>query len=266
MKRLPVLFLILMTLAACNRAPGTAYRNLGPAQAETNMPAPPLLQPRAKFLAYEHHVSIDTEGGKVKQLLDKLSAACAGDRDNSCTLISSSLEGGREEHAELAVRVKPAGVAKLLAMASAGGEVASQETSVQDLARVVTDNTKRLDMLRAYQQKLMDLERKGGGGVDGLIKLSKELADVQSELEAATGENAALMERINLDVLKISIFTRHQQSFSAPIHRALADFASNLSEGIANFVTGLAYLLPWGLLMFVLLVIARKLWRRRKAR
>jgi hypothetical protein len=135
---------------------------------------------------------------------------------------------------------------------------------VQDLARAVTDNAKRLDMLRSYQQKLTDLERKGGGGVDGLIKLSKELADVQSELEAATGENAALMERINLDVLKISIFTRHQQSFGAPIQRALADFSSNLSEGIAGFVTGLAYLLPWGLLLFAVLIIGRKLWRRRK--
>ena len=178
--------------------------------------------------------------------------------------MSSSVQGGRDEHAELAVRTKPAGVAKLLALASASGEVASQETSVQDLARAVMDNAKRLDMLRSYQQKLQELERKGGGGVDGLIKLSKELADVQSELEAATGENVALMERINLDVLKVSIFTRHQQTFSAPIQRAVGDFTSNLSEGIAGFVTGVAYLLPWGLLALLLFWLGRKIWRRRK--
>lgn len=255
---------MLLMLAACSRAPNLAGADGAKPMPQMEMTPPPPAQARGKFLAYEHHVAIDTERGKVKALLDQLSAACTADRDNLCTLMSSSVQGGQEEHAELAVRTKPAGVSKLLALAASGGEVASQETSVQDLGRAVMDNAKRLEMLRTYQQKLQDLERKGGGGVDGLIKLSKELADVQSELEAATGENVALMERINLDVLRVSISTRHQQTFSGPIRRAVGDFASNLSEGIAGFVTGLAYLLPWSLLVLGVFWLGRKMWRRRK--
>ncbi|WP_195763458.1 DUF4349 domain-containing protein [Duganella guangzhouensis] len=217
---------------------------------------------RDKFLAYEHAATIQTDEGKVKPLFDRLVAACEADRDNQCALMKSSVEGGRYEAAQLRMRAKSAGINKLLALAAAGGELARQETSVEDLARPVADNAKRLEMLHAYQQKLDKLARKPGLDADALIKLAKEQASVQSELEQANGEAAHLLARMNLDILNVTIQSRERQSFWTPVRYAAEGFGGNLSSGIASVVTGLAYLLPWLLVMALAFWLLRKLWRK----
>jgi hypothetical protein len=241
--------LCVLLLSACGRA------GVAPAAA-------PASEARDRYLAYEHTIAIDVEEGAVKPLFDKLIEACAADRENSCSVLNSTLEGGRYEGAQLRMRAKTAGVNKLLAMAASGGELARQETRVEDLARPVSDNAKRLEMLRSYQQKLSELERRPSLDADALIKLSKEQANVQAELEEANGQNAHLMARVNLDILTVQIQSRNQQSFIAPIRRALIEFRSNLSSGIASMVTGVAYLLPWLLVLSLCWWLGRKLWRR----
>lgn len=217
---------------------------------------------REKFLAYEHSATIQTDEGKVKPLFDRLVAACEADRENQCAVMKSSVEGGRYESAQLRMRAKTAGINKLLALASAGGELARQETSVEDLARPVADNAKRLEMLHAYQLKLDELARKPGLDADALIKLTKEQASVQSELEQANGESAHLLARMNLDILNIAIQSRERQSFWTPLRYAAEGFSGNLSAGVASVVTGLAYLLPWALVLALAFWLLRKLWRR----
>lgn len=217
---------------------------------------------RGKYLAYEHSVTVDSSEGGVKPLLDKLVAACQADAANQCTLLASGVEGGRESSAHIRVRVKRPGIEKLIALAATGGEVASRNTSAEDLEGPIRDNAKRLDMLRSYREKLLALESKAGNNAEALIKLSQELATVQSELESATGVEARLMERVNMDLLNISIQSRTQRGFWSPVKRALGDFGSNLSEGIATAITGAAYLLPWMLILFVLGLAVRKVWRK----
>ncbi|GJJ03730.1 hypothetical protein RugamoR64_42680 [Duganella rhizosphaerae] len=247
---------VVMTLAGCSRP--QAMDGSAPMAAGT-------AQGRDKFLAYQHAVTIDTGENQIKPLLERLTGACQADRENGCTLLKSSLGGGRREDAFLRVRAKPAGINKLLALAAAGGELARQETSVEDLARPVSDSAKRLEMLRVYQQRLTELERKPGIDADALIKLAREQASVQAELEQASGENAHLMARINLDLLDIHIQSGSRLSFWSPIQRSLSDFNGNLSSGIASTLTGLAYLLPWSLILALIWWLARKLWRRRGA-
>ncbi len=217
---------------------------------------------RGKYLAYEHSVTVDSPEGGVKPLLDKLVAACQADVANQCTLLASGVEGGRESSAHIRVRVKRPGIEKLISLASTGGEVASRNTSAEDLEGPIRDNAKRLDMLRSYREKLLALEGKVGNNAEALIKLSQELATVQSELESATGVEARLMERVNMDLLNISIQSRSQRGFWSPVKRASSDFGSNLSEGIASAITGLAYLLPWSLILFAAGFVVRKIWRR----
>jgi hypothetical protein len=149
-----------------------------------------------------------------------------------------------------------------VALAASGGEVASRNTSAEDLQGPIRDTAKRLDMLRSYREKLLALEGKVGNNAEALIKLSQELATVQSELEAASGVEAGLMERVNMDLLNISIQSRSQRGFWSPVKRSARDFGSNLSEGIASAITGAAYLLPWSLILFVFGLLVRKVWKR----
>lgn len=235
------------------------------------MPAPKEAPPadqaqRGKFLAYEHSATVDAAEAQVKPLLDKLVAACHADTANQCTLLASGLEGGRQASAHLRLRIKRPGVDKLLAMAAAGGELASRNTAAEDLEAPIRDNARRLDMLRSYRDKLLALEDKVGNNAEALIKLSRELASVQSELEAAAGIEARLMERVQLDLLNITIQSRSQRNFWSPVARAMGDFGSNLSEGVASTITGLAYLLPWALIILAVGAVVRKLWRRARGK
>lgn len=255
--------LALLLLQGCSK-PQQFTSGAPVAEMEVGAAAPPPMKEavRSKYLAYEHTVTIDAPETGVKPLLDKLVAACNADVANQCTLLASGVEGGRDTSAHIRVRIKRQGVDKLIALAAAGGEVASRNTAAEDLEGPIRDNAKRLEMLRNYQQKLEALENKVGNNPEALIKLSEELASVQSNLESATGAEAHLMERVNMDLLNIAIQSHTQRSFWSPVKRATGDFGSNLAEGIASAITGAAYLLPWALIMFVLGLVVRRIWRK----
>jgi hypothetical protein len=214
------------------------------------------------YLAYAHAASVDTAEDGVRPLYDKLIAACKAEPADGCVLLDSELSSGRDVSARVSFRTSPAGVRRLIGLASAGGDLSSQSTQVEDLAGPIVDSNKRLDMLRQYQKKLQELERRADSDVDALIKVSRELATIQSELEQASGDNARLMERVNKDVLKVSIGTRMNRSFWAPVRHALGDFSGNLSNGMSGAITGLAYMLPWMLAFLLLFPLARKAWRK----
>ena len=260
--------LALLLLQGCSQKVeqfGGAGGNMAAMEVAAKMPPPPEPAQRGKYLAYEHSVTVDAPEAGVKPLLDKLVAACHADRANDCTLLNSGVQGGRDSSASMRVRIKPAGVDKLVALAAAGGEVASRSTSAEDLEGPIRDNEKRLAMLRNYQQKLLALEQKTNDA-ESLIKVVEQLASVQSDLEDADGANVKLLERVNMDLLNIAIQSHSQRSFWSPVKRSLSDFGSNLSQGIASAVTGIAYLIPWSLILLVLGVLARKLWRRLRSK
>lgn len=87
---------------------------------------------------------------------------------------------------------------------------------------------------------------------------------MQSELESATGKQAALLKRVETEILDVSINAQSEQSFWKPISQALSEFGSNLANGISSAITGVAYVLPWSLVLGVVFWILRRLWRKRK--
>ncbi|MDC8756380.1 DUF4349 domain-containing protein [Janthinobacterium fluminis] len=217
---------------------------------------------RGAYLAYVHALSVDTAEADVRGLHDSLIAACKAEPADGCVVLDSSLSGGRSVDARVSFRATPAGVQRLIGLAASGGELASQSTKVEDLAGPIVDSNKRLDMLKQYQQKLRELERRADRDVDALIKVSRELASVQSELEQASGDNARLLERVNKDVLNVSIGARMKRAFWKPVGLALDEFSGNLSNGISGAITGFAYILPWLLAFALLFPLARKAWRK----
>jgi hypothetical protein len=218
-----------------------------------------------QLLAYEHNIDVGTTEAQVAPLYEKVIAACKADTANACLLLDSNIMTGREVRARINLRAKPAGIKKIVALVGSAGEVTSQGTKVQDLGRPVLDSRKRLAMLKQYQTQLQELEQRSAKDVDALIKVTKELATVQTELEQATAANALLMQRIDTDLLTISISSEGRQSFWSPVKRSLGNFTENLSEGAANGITALAYTLPWLLAFAILFPLGRKGWRRLRA-
>lgn len=261
MKRIFIFLTVIAGLTGCGENENGA--RLGYFD-ERATPASDAERSRNKYLAYEHSVSVDTNENGAKSLYEKIISTCKADSANGCTLLDSSLTTGRNISARIKIRAKPEGIKNIIDIVHANGELINQATHVEDLARPLIDNNKRLDMLKQYQKRLLKLERTATNDVDSLIKLSKELATVQSDIEQAAGENAHLLERVNMDILNIAIGTNKNRSFWSPVVNSIADFASNLSNGISIALVSLAYVLPWAVIIVIFLVVGRKVWRRRR--
>ncbi|MDB5908107.1 MAG: hypothetical protein JWP34_2221 [Massilia sp.] len=217
----------------------------------------------SRYLAYEHSISIDAEEQKVAAIFEAGQAACRGASADSCVVLESHIATGRSPSASLRIRAKPSGIQKLIATFAKQGEIIGQSATAEDLASPIEDATKKLAMLNDYRSKLEALLARANSDVDALIKLNRELAQVQSELEAMTGRHAHLMQRVETEVLNVSIGSIRSQSFWRPIAASLSDFGTNLSQGISTAITGIAYMIPWGIALLFLAWVSKKLWRRR---
>jgi hypothetical protein len=217
-----------------------------------------------RYLAYEHSVAIDTDDDKVATLFDAAQSACREAVAESCAILDARVTRSEASYATLRFRAKPAGIRKLLAMLSDQGKVTSLATTAEDLAGPIEDTAKQLAMLTDYRSRLEALRGRGSNDVDALIKLNRELADVQSQIEALSGSQARLVQRVDTEILNVTISSYESRSFWSPIGESTSDFGGHLSEGIATAITALAYIIPWGLIVAFIVWVVRKLWGRRK--
>ena len=214
-------------------------------------------------MAYEHSLSMDVAENRVAPLFEAAQAACRETAPSACTILEARIDSGRNASANLKFRAKKDGIRKIIDSLSSQGEVTAQSTQAEDLAVPIADTTKKLAMLKDYRSRLENL-RSRAQKVDDLITLNRELADVQSQLESSEGEYAFLRQRVDSEILNISIQSRQQRSVWKPISLAFGDFGGNLAQGASSSITALAYLLPWIPLLLAMIWLVRKLWRWRK--
>lgn len=219
---------------------------------------------RGNYLAYEHSLQMDAEEHKVGPIFEAAQAACREAASELCTVLESRIGSGRTASATLKFRAKPAGIRLLVASLSKQAQVTEQSTTAEDLAGPIEDTAKKLAMLNDYRSKLEALRARANTDVDALIKVNRELAQVQSELEENAGKHAHLVQRVETEILNVSIDSRHSRSFWRPIGDALSDFGTNLSQGASIAITGVAFLIPWAALLLLLAWVGRALWRRWK--
>jgi hypothetical protein len=189
-----------------------------------------------RTLAYQHHVDVDVPDDKVAQVFEAGQAACRALVTEQCTIMQAQLSGSASDQAasaSLTIRALPAAIPKLLATFATRGEITRQSTRAEELSGPLEDQ-------------------------------AKKLAQVQGELEAATGAQAALQRRVDTELLEVKITSQRHQAFWRPIGQAADQFGTSLSQGTAIAISATAYLIPWILLLSLAIWIGRKLWRRRK--
>lgn len=218
------------------------------------------------YLSYEHNLNIQLEKDALAIKYKALTDHCAADRDNNCTILESELSSGSYSYGKIKVRITPAGVEQFLTLAGNGGEITSESTSVEDLSTQIFDTEKRIKLLQTYQADLLELQKQAKGNIDSLIKVSQEIANVQSQLEDLSGNNQVLMQRVNMDIVNIRLSSHNEDSFWKPISDSLDEFKSNLAEGIAGAITGIAYLIPWLAVLILLFMALRFFWRKLRAK
>jgi hypothetical protein len=217
-----------------------------------------------RYLAYEHSLQIETDSNKITAIYEKALAACNAVAGGSCTVLESQINSGDDAYASLKFRAKPDSIKKIIAALSQEAEIVRQSTTAEDLEAPISDAAKKLAMLKDYRAKLEALSGRASKDIDALIKVSSELARVQSDIEELEGRRARLMQRVETEILKVSIQSPHKRSFWRPIGSSFSEFGGNLSQGISYAITTMAYLLPWIAILIFMLWGGRKLWRRWK--
>ncbi|WP_237060072.1 DUF4349 domain-containing protein [Microbulbifer sediminum] len=259
--------LVALLLTGCSReSSDDSARMAEPAAQTAALKVADVQRQRTKYLAYTHAVSVEYPVDELEARFEALLAWCAEDTKYRCTLLDSRLNTSNYVSGHIEVRVLPAGVPALLEVAADGGTTTGRSTSIEDLGDAIVDNQKRVEMLRDYRARLEALSERSTDDIEALVKVASELARVQSDLEMAAGKRSRLLQRVEMDRVQIRLLSLSQKSFAQPIAGAFRSFGGRLSQGIADTVTAVAYLLPWTLLGLFLLYLARLVWVRVRQR
>lgn len=267
MKRSFYLFLLAVALVACGQqdmralAPASGVADKTFQESSASAQSTPSAR---QFLAYEHWLTVDASETEVAGIYRQSLATCQSLPDAGCVVLDSRLSTGRQSNAAIKMRVRPEFVKKISESLRKLGEITHQSTTVEDLATPIGDAEKKLAMLTSYRTQLEGLRGKANNDIDAAIKITKELAQVQSDLEALTGEHAHLLKRVQTEVLNLTIESTQNLSWWAPIKSAISDFSGNLAQGVSTAITASAFVLPWLMVFGVLAWLVRKVWLKFK--
>lgn len=210
-------------------------------------------------LAYEHHLTLRLPSAAIAPRLAEARAACDAARFGQCSVLRIEQSSW---DASITVRIVPAGVEPLVALAAKGGEVGERETSAEDLAPAVADNQRQQALLKAQQQRLDALAARKDLAVADLIALGKEQAAIESQLQALERESAGQQHRIDTNLLTLRLRPLGADSRGTRLRESLAGVFDQFVDGLANAVEAISYGLPFVLLGFPLLLLWLWLWRR----
>jgi hypothetical protein len=214
-------------------------------------------------LSREHFVVIDVPETELDSAFRRVADRCGADSSHHCTILQSDLSTGQFPSGLIKLRIDPSAVEDLVSFASSLGKLEHRSTKVEDLAEAIQDTQSRIAMLTNYRKQLLELQAKAATNIDAAIKIASELSTVQSNLEHANGEAAYQTKRTTTDIVSVNFAVAEQRAFWRPVREATRDFLGNLSNGMSQAITAVAYIVPWLFVVVPGLYLLRFLWRRR---
>jgi hypothetical protein len=211
------------------------------------------------LLAYEHRLTLHLPSEAIAPRLDETRTACESARFGECHVLRIEQSSW---NTSITVRIVPAGVEPLVALAAKGGEVGERETSAEDLAPAVADNQRQQERLKAQQKRLDELATRKDLTVADLIALGKEQAAAESELQALERESAGQQHRIATNLLTLKLRPADADTRGARLRQSFSGVFDQFVDGLANAIEAISYGLPFVLLGFPLLLLWLWLWRR----
>ncbi len=219
-----------------------------------------------RYLAYQHNLSIEVDNALIASIHGEIVSQCEADTQFGCVVLNSNLNSGDYQSSQISLRLLPEGVGYFSNIASQKGNVASQSSIAQDLGDNIRDTTKRAEMAINYRDKLLALEAKETDDIDALVKIASELSRVQSEIEFAQGERAKLFQRVETQLLNISLTKPRIAGFWGPISDSLTSFKGDLAYGISDVISSSATIIPWFIFLIILFLVTRLMFRLLRSR
>jgi hypothetical protein len=210
-------------------------------------------------LAYEHRITLQLPTEAIAPRLAAAREACEAARYGECNVLRLEQSPGL---GSITVRIVPAGVEPLVALAAQGGEIGERQTTAEDLAGAVADNQRQQQRLKAQQQRLDELAARKDINVGDLIALSREQASVENQLQELEQQAAGQQRRIATNLLTLNLQPTGGRARSSRLHDALGHMLDQFTDGIGSALDALSYGLPFLILGFPLLLLWVWLWRR----
>jgi hypothetical protein len=218
---------------------------------------------RRDTLAYEHTVSIELDGKLLPTRLREIESACAAGKPAECTVLEVSLHSRKDVYSGLIkMRIAPQGVDSTIEAASQGGKLTSRATQAEDLAQPIADTQQRLALMTTHRDRLAEIMKSKDLKIEQLITVSKELATVQTQIDALSTQQAQLRRRVDTDLLTINLSPPDGAYLlqQTPIRDALRVFGSNFREAVSQVITFIAFVLPWLVILLPALFLTRVFW------
>ncbi len=213
-------------------------------------------------LAYEHNIEITLPREVFSERMDAVRAACADERFGACSLLSVEQSAGEHPRGALTVRLLPAAVEPLTALASEGGELGSRETRAEDLAEAVADTSAQLDRLTLLREKLLQFQARNDLSVSDMLTIARELASVEAELQGQQRNSANQTRRLESNLLTLKFDTPHENSRFNRLADAVTESIDTALDGMIDAIEYVAYCIPLLVVAFPLALFWRFLWRR----
>lgn len=255
--------LLLAGVTACSRSASPVGG--GDAAALATVPADGTAERSGFMLAYEHRIDVVLPEDAIVARLRATQAACTGARFGRCEVLTVDQSGGDTPSATLTVRIVPAGVEPMIALAGEGGRIGARNTRAEDLAQAVNDNARQRARLEKQLALLQEFQQRKDLAVADMVALAEKISDTESQLESAQQESAQQQRRITTQLLTMRFRPTGSDSGLGEIGSAVRDSGELFAQGAAWMIRAIAFLLPLALGLLALVAIVRRLRRRKSA-
>lgn len=284
MRNIAGAILLLIVTVGCGEkyAESSASKNKFSAPLETKIlaevrssapSAEPLTEKR--FRAIRQFLALEFLGADLHAAWRAAHDDCAMAPANQCDILISTISQGElnsPSAASLQIRIAPQRHDDYRKKVLARGELREDRTESLDKTSEVIDTEARLRNTLALRDRLRAMLATPGAKFKDLIDLERELARVQSELDALNGIRKALANETEKTFMQIDFRAKRSLTETgtfSPIGDAFADSGRAFASSLASLIVFVVVALPWVVPIIVIFVIARgglRAFRNRKAK
>jgi hypothetical protein len=281
-KTLPVLVVAALALTACKQSaliapPSNAAST--PAQsgdtatsdAANVAAASQAASPQAPMLAMAYKLGLVVPPDQVRPLMESHQEACERAGSDQCQVLAAnaSAEGDDRVSADLTLRATPAWMRVFRTRAEAdakdlGGRIDEAATEGDDLSTSIVDTEAAQRARAAERTRLTQLMQRRTRDLDQTLQVEQAITQVQSDMDQASSELAAMKGRIVMQTVDVSYSSpavAGPKGVTAPLEAASHSFLGNFLAVLGALLTIASFVLPFAL---VIGPVAWWLSRRRK--
>ena len=222
------------------------------------------------------YLSAETEDlDNLTANLDAQIASLGGYVENQSVYNGSSYETYRRRNANLTIRIPADKTDSFVESVGEFSNVTSQEKNREDITLTYVATESRMKALQTEETRLLELLAQAET-MEDLLTIEERLTEVRYELESVTSQmrlydNQVDFATIHLNISEVKEYTPVEEpTFWERITKGFADSIEGVGEGIVDFIAWVIiaspYLVIYGILLVVVIFLARRIRRSCKAR